>query len=149
MNSPRQFEDYIKEGIVKKQSSNKPRAKFLVDESDKSYLGLKQRIEKIGINTFNANSIIKDCHDIMLELVRAKMLLEGYNASGLFAHEAEVSYMRNLGFSENEVSFMNELRFLRNGILYYGKILDEHYAQQVLGFLKRVYSKLKEKIKFN
>ncbi len=149
MNLPRKFEEYVKEGIVKKQSPNLSRAKFLIEEADKSYLGLKQRIEKIGVNNLNANSIIKDCHDIFLELIRAKMLIGGYNASGFFAHESEVSYMKNIGFSENEVSLMNELRFLRNGILYYGKILDESYAKQIFDFLEKNYLKLKQKIKLS
>ena len=57
------------------------------------------------------------------------MLLEGYNASGLGAHEAEVSYLRVLGFSENDVQFADQLRFFRNGMLYYGTMLDKEYAK--------------------
>ena len=118
MKLPKNFEEYLKKGVVKKTSPNKSRANFLTNESKNSLQGLKERVEKIEINEKNANSIIKDCYDIIIELVRAKLLLEGYNSSGSYAHEAEVSYLKILGFSENDVSFMNELRYFRNSITF-------------------------------
>src|SRR3990167_9470156 len=81
------FEEYIEKGIVKKQRPDISRANFLIEEADKSFLGLIQRVEKIGINEFNASSLVKDSHDIILELIRAKMLLKGFNASGFSAHQ--------------------------------------------------------------
>ena len=81
-----------------------------------------------------------------MELARAKMLLEGYNSSGFGAHEAEVSYMRILGFNENDVQFANQLRFFRNGMIYYGTILDTEYAEKVIEFTKRIYLKLKKSL---
>ena len=74
------------------------------------------------------------------------MLLEGYHASGFDAHEAEVSYMRVLGFTEKEVQFADQLRFFRNGMLYYGTQLDKTYAEKVIAFTKRLYLKLKEMV---
>ena len=68
-------------------------------------------------------------------------------ASSLGAHEAEMSYMRVLGFDEKDVQFANQIRFFRNGMLYYGTILDKVYAEKVIGFTKRIYPKLKEMIK--
>ena len=143
MKAIKRFDEFIKEGIVKKQSSDKSRAEFLINESDISLEGLKERIKKIGINEKNVNSIIKDCYDIIMELVRAKMLLDGYNASGFGAHEAEISYLRVLGFSENDIQFADQLRFFRNGILYYGTILDKEYADKVLKFINKIYPKLR------
>ena len=102
----------------------------------------KEINEKIGINEKNANSVIKDCYDILMELIRAKLLIEGYNSSGSYAHEAEVSYMKVLGFEENEIAFMNELRYFRNGITYYGKILDKEYAAKIFDYLNRIFPKL-------
>ncbi len=77
-------------------------------------------IQKIKLSDSNANSFVKSCYDILMELIRARMILEGYNASGFGAHEAEVSYMRILGFNENDVQFTDQIRFFRNGMLYYG-----------------------------
>jgi len=141
------FDEFIRNGIVKKQSPDKSRAEFLIKEAEISLEGLKERLEKIGINDKNANSIIKDCYDILMELIRAKMLLEGYNASGQGAHEAEVSYMKPLGFSEAEIQFADQMRYFRNGIVYYGKMLDKEYAEKVVKYTKKNYLKLKEILK--
>jgi hypothetical protein len=146
MNLPFDFDYYLVKGIVNKTSKNIPRAEFLINESSKSMIGLKTRIDKLGIDEFNANSIIKDSQDIILEMIRAKMFLEGFSASGNFAHEAEISYLTELGFPEKEVSFANELRAARNGINYYGKLYEVEYAKKVVDFLMKVYPKLKEKL---
>ncbi len=142
MNLPFDFNYYLNEKIVKKQSPNIPRAEFLIKETQKSFIGLKNRVEKLGIDEFNANSVIKDIHDIIIEKIRAKLLLDGYNASGNFAHEAEVAYMKNLSFSDFEVSFVNELRQARNGINYYGKLYEKDYAKSCYEFLLELNPKL-------
>lgn len=139
------FNEFLKEGIVKKQTPDISRANFLINESQKSYLFVKNLIKDIDLNDDNANSIIKLCYDIIMEIIRAKMLRNGYNAVGWGAHEAEVSYLRNLGFSENDVQFTDQLRYFRNGIMYYGKVFDKGYARKVLDFLYRITEKLKEK----
>jgi len=147
MKGIRKFDEFIKENIVKKQSIDRSRAEFLIKESENSYNNLLEMIEKLELADINANMFIKSCHDILMELIRAKMLLDGYNASGFRAHEAEVSYMRILGFDEKDVQFADQMRYFRNGILYYGTSLDSEYAEKVVEFTKRIYPKLKELVK--
>lgn len=142
MRLPKKFEEYLKMGIAKKVFPDRHRADFLIDESKVSLEGLNERLEKIGINDKNVNSIVKDCYDIIMELIRAKLLLAGYNCSGQHAHEAEVSYLIELDFPENDVAFLNELRYFRNSITYYGKILDKEYAEKIVLFLKKIYPSL-------
>ena len=84
-------------------------------------------------------------YDILIELIRAKLFLDGFNSSN--SHEAEVAYMRNMHFNEDEVMFMNSLRYYRNGIKYYGRIFDKEYSLKVLDFLIRLYPKIKEVLK--
>ncbi|MEK6949841.1 MAG: hypothetical protein AABX34_06465 [Nanoarchaeota archaeon] len=144
MSAVKSFEEFIKNKIVKKQSPDKSRAEFLIKESGQNYRLLIEMLSKLNINDDNANMFIKSCYDILMELVRAKMLLVGYNASGFGAHEAEISYLRALGFSENDVQFADQIRFFRNGMLYYGTILDKEYAEKVVEFTKRIYFKLNE-----
>jgi len=138
------FDEFIKKGIIKIQTPDKSRAEFLIKEAEQNYNYLLELIEKMGIKDKNANDYIKNCYDILMELVRAKMLYKGYNASGYGAHEAEVSYLKILGFKENEIQFVDQMRFFRNGMLYYGTILDKEYADKVVEFTKKVYPKLKE-----
>lgn len=144
MKAIKSFEDFIKEGIIKKQSPDKSRAEFLIKEAERSYLSFLDLLKKIELKDNNANDFVKSCYDILMEIIRAKMLLEGYNSSGYGAHEAEVSYLRILGFNEKDVQFVDQIRFFRNGMLYYGTILDKEYAERVIIFLKRIYPKLKE-----
>ena len=144
MNAVRRFEEFIKEGVVKVQAPDKSRAKFLITESGNSYRLLSELMEKIKVEDHSANMFVKSCYDILMELIRARMLLDGYNASGFGAHEAEVAYLRILGYSETEIQFVDRLRYFRNGMLYYGTILDQEYAQIVIKFTKKNYSKLKE-----
>lgn len=138
------FEDFIKEGVVKRIAINKERAKSLIIESERKMRSLKVQLEKIGVNDDNANDYVEYCFDIIMNLVRAKLYLKGYSASGQGAHESEVSYFRELGFTEKDIQFADQLRYFRNGILYYGTALDKEYADKVLEFTKKTHPKLKE-----
>lgn len=133
-----QFEDYVREGIIKIIKKDKQRAYSLSIESERKLLSLKEKIEKIGVRDDNANDYVEYCYDIIMFLIRAKLYLEGYSCSGQGAHEAEVSFMASFGFSEKEVNFMNQLRYFRNGILYYGEKFDKEYAKKVIDFTKRI-----------
>ena len=138
------FEEFIKEEVVKRVSINSGRAKSLMIESERKMRSLKVQLEKIGVNDDNANDYIEYCFDAIMNLVLAKLYLEGYSTSGLVAHAAEVSYLRNIGFDEKDIQFADQLRFFRNGILYYGTALDKEYSLKVLAFTKKAHPKLKE-----
>jgi hypothetical protein len=133
------FDYFLEKKIAKMQSVDKSRANSLKKESKLSFDGLVERIEVMGLNEKNANSILKDCYDIILEAIRSRMFLLGYSSTGNGAHEAEVSFSRKLLKSENDVQFLNKLRYFRNGMIYYGVILDLEYAEKVIGFTRRVY----------
>lgn len=143
MRAIKQFNEFIEQGIVKKQTPDKQRAGFLVSEAEREFNYIFKLISKLGIENENANDIIKNCYDIILGIIRAKMLMQGYNASGQGAHESEVSYLRTLGFDEKDVQFLDQIRYFRNGMLYYGKRLDKEYAEKVIEFTKKIYPMLK------
>lgn len=138
----RKFSDYLDEGTVKQQSPDPSRSRSLQKESEKTRETLKEHVRTFGITDTNANTIIKSAYDAIMELVRAAMLNEGYNASGAGAHEAEVAYLREFAFSEKDVQFCDQLRYFRNGILYYGKSFDKEYAEKVIAFLEKTKEKL-------
>ncbi len=142
----RDFKYYLKKGIIKKRSANIPWANFLKEEAKLSFEGLLERVKLIGINKRNSNSIIKDCYDIISEIIRSKMNFLGYHSSGQGAHEAEIAFSRSFLKKENDVQFLNKLRYFRNGMIYYGILLDIEYAQKVFAFTKNFYLKItKEK----
>ena len=119
------FEEYIKEGIVKKTNPDKERAKSLINDSERKMNVLDRQISKLGIDEELANEYILLCYDSLMLIIRAEMLLHGFNASGIGAHESEVSYMKILGFGDGEIKFTDQMRYFRNGMLYYGTTLDK------------------------
>lgn len=131
------FEEFVKEGIVKKQKPNPERAKSLIQESKNKKEFFDKILKQFSFQQMNFNYIIETTYDVLIELVRAKLFLEGFNSSN--SHEAEVSYMRNIGFSEKDVLFMNSLRYFRNGIKYCGRIFSKEYAKKVFDFLNKSY----------
>ena len=138
------FEEFLKEGIIRRTVIDKERAKNLIIEAERKITSLNENVEKIGVKDENANDYVEYCYDIIMFLIRVQLFSKGYAGSGQGAHEAEVSFARNLNFNEKEVEFLDQLRYFRNGILYYGKRLDAEYATKTIGFMKKVCKKLKE-----
>ena len=144
----KEFREFLEVGIVKRLSPNVLRAKDLIQESERKYKSLKQIINKIGLSNENSNDIIEYCYDIIIGLIRAKMYFDGYKSSGKGAHEAEVSYLMEMGFSETESRFMNEMRYFRNGIKYYGRHFGEDYSKRVVRYMEEMVVKLRKLVKF-
>ncbi|HNZ51906.1 MAG: hypothetical protein BWY36_00593 [Candidatus Diapherotrites archaeon ADurb.Bin253] len=136
------FEEFLKEGIVKKISIDKNRANNIYLESGRKFKLLQKKIDKLGVDDESANDYIEDCYNILIFLIRAKMLEEGYSSSGQGAHEAEVSYSRKLKFNESDIELLDKLRHFRNGILYYGKRFDKEYAEKIIEFTKKKFKLL-------
>ncbi len=140
MRPVKKFEEYLKTDVVRIQSVDKSRAESLKKESLQTEKVLISIINSVGLTNENANTIITIAYDIIMKNIRSKMILSGYNSSGRGAHEAEVSYLRVLGFNEKDVQFCDQLRYFRNGIMYYGKIFDKKYAEKTIDFLKNKVS---------
>ncbi len=138
------FEEFVKQGTIRKSMPDKERALSLIFKAEKKQRSIHEYIKKIGIKNENADDYLEYSYDILMCLVRAKMFSEGYHASGFGAHEAEVAYTRMMGINEPDVAFLDDIRYFRNGILYYGKSIDEEYAQKVIEFLNRMYPLLKK-----
>lgn len=138
------FNYFLQEGIVKKQLPDKERAKFLIGEAENAYQSLLDSVNKVKINDINANTFVKNAYDPIMELIRAILLMKGFNSSGSYAHEAEVAYLRELKFPETDVEFANQLRYFRNGVMYYGTILKKDYAHSVIAFVNKIYPKLRK-----
>ncbi len=139
----KEFEEFVRKGKIRKQKPDFERCKALIKESKDKKKFFDKIISSMPFHEVNSNYIVETSYDILIELIRAKLLSKGFKSSGGGAHEAEISFMRDIGFSEAEVRFMNELRYFRNGIKYYGKIFEKDYARKVMGFLNKSLRKLK------
>ena len=141
----RDFEEYIQDNTVTKQSPDHARADHLEQESQQAQQVLNEITQTIGITNTNANTLIKIAYDAIMAQIRADMIREGLNAAGRGAHEAEIAYLRKQETPEEEIQFLDQLRYFRNGIMYYGKNFDAEYAQKVLTYTKkRIHKNKKE-----
>jgi hypothetical protein len=138
------FENYIKKKIVRKISSDSERANSLVIVAERRMFSMNENMKKIGIKEENANDYVEYCYDIIMCLIRSQMYSAGWQSSGFGAHEAEISFLRKLGFPEAEVEFANQLRYFRNGMHYYGTILNKEYAEKTIKFMRDVYPRLRK-----
>ena len=136
----RNFEEFVSSEVVKKQTPSIHRALSIAKEAAGKKDFLEVSLENIPAEKMNLNFIADSCYDILIELIVAKMLIDGYNSGS--SHEAEVSYLRVLNFSEADIRFMDDLRYYRNGTKYYGTMLSKEYSRKVLEFMKRLYPKL-------
>ncbi len=146
MRQTKRFEEFVREGIVRRVTRDPERARSLVLEAERKMRSLHEQLEKLGVKDENANDYVEYCYDILMYLLRASLYMNRYAAGGQGAHEAEVAYLRVLGFAEEEVQSANQMRYFRNGILYYGSSLDKEYAKKVVAFMKRKYPQLREMV---
>lgn len=140
MRSLKKFEEFLDSGAMKKQSLDGERAESLEMEAKNKLKFFEKLKEKLGFDELNPNYIVETRYDVLIEIIRAKLIFLGYKTD---SHEAEISYLRNLGFQESDVLFMNQLRYFRNGIKYYGKIFDSEYAEKVEKFMYKCLKRLK------
>lgn len=138
------FQEYLKKGIVRRMSPDKERAKSLMGESERKLRSLKEKVEKLGVYDENANDYVEYCYDTLMLMVRALMYSRGYNSSGYGAHEAEINFLGEIGFSRQDIEFLDKLRYYRNGILYYGTSFDAEYALKVIKFTKLNHTRLRK-----
>jgi len=62
------FEEYLKEGIVRKVTPDVQRAENLFMESKRKYVLLQKIIKHMGIDNENANEYLESCYSIMLQV---------------------------------------------------------------------------------
>ncbi len=136
------FDEFLRTGVVRKKYPDESRANNLVKESEGRLRNLKRIIEKIGVDEDNVSDVVESCYDIILSIIRAKMLLRGFSASGKGVHEAEISFLSELDFDEWEVEFVDKFQYFRNGIIYYGKGKDREYAEKAIEFTYKIVLKL-------
>lgn len=133
----RDFNEYLNDGTITKQSPDEARAKHLKKEAKQTQQAIKEITQAIGITNTNANTLIKTAYDAIMARTRADMIREGLNSAGRGAHEAELAYLRKQGVREQDIQFLNQLRYFRNGIMYYGKNFDKEYAQKVINLTNK------------
>ncbi|MFH1358954.1 MAG: hypothetical protein ABIH37_03645 [archaeon] len=107
------FEDFTKEGNVKKASPDKALVKSLVitANSDLKFL------DRLEINKNSSRKIMVNYYDVLRSILEAISSLDGYK---IYSHEAFTYYLKEKSEEVLSIKF-DRFRKIRNSINYYGK----------------------------
>ncbi|PIU61254.1 hypothetical protein COX58_00885 [archaeon CG_4_10_14_0_2_um_filter_Archaea_38_6] len=74
------FWEFLDSGVVRKRNPDKLRAESLISDAKRRRKFVDDIFEKVGLKKENANYFIENVYDILIELIRARMLIEGFQA---------------------------------------------------------------------
>lgn len=138
------FDDFIKEGSVRKISPDKQMAKSLV----KIALLRVKNLEAMKITDENSFSAVENCYEAIRELTDALMALKGFKS---YSHQANIEFLRNFYLANVGYSNTNKIdryRRIRNDIKYEGLLTTKSEADEILKntkFIIDILAKLLEK----
>ncbi len=121
------FEYYLRKGSVKKTLPDKNRAKSLIKRL--------KLAEELGDPNFK----LEMSYESLIECIEAIMALNGYKS---YSHEADIAFLREMGFSEEYIVRLDNLRKLRHKSKYYGEIISKELAEYTIEIAKDVLNKL-------
>lgn len=132
------FEDFIKDGSVRKVSPDKQLANGLVKIAN---LRLKN-LETLKITDENSFSVVENCYEAIRELIDALMALKGYKS---YSHEATVEFLKEfysmkVGFGA--VNKVDRYRRIRNDIKYKGLLTSKSEAEEIMKNTKTIIGAL-------
>lgn len=122
------FEDFIREGSVRKVSPDEQLAKSLVKIS---MLRLKN-LEAVKITDENSFSIIENCYEAIREITDALMSLKGFKS---YSHEANVEFLKkfySVKVGYGNINKVDIYRRIRNDIKYEGLLTTKSEAEEIM-----------------
>jgi len=131
------FDDFIKNGQVKKCSEDAELMKSLVSgaETDLKFL------RDIEISETSARKIMANYYDILRAVLEAIAVLDGYK---IYSHEAFAFFLKEKG--ENIIAEkFDRFRKIRNGINYYGKTISVEEVKENSAGILNVIETLKKR----
>ena len=120
------FDYYIKEGSVKRQSVDVELAKSLKDDA----MLRAEKVVKLPVKEFS-KIIFENVYDALRELLDAVLALEGYKS---YSHEASIAYLKKFGVEDSLLAELDSFRYKRNSSKYYGKSLSGEDAEAIMYF---------------
>lgn len=129
------FEYYIGEGEVKKQSPDRNLSDSLAQDARKRFnYSLSQKLDEKS-----AKYIYEDIYDSLRAAIDALLALQGFKS---YSHAAGISFLKRFGFPDNELEFLEKMRKRRNGMKYYGKTCSVPQTKEAIDFARKTLQKL-------
>ena len=117
------FQDYIKNGFIRKSSPDKQLALSLLKQTKQD----KEFFDSLEINEKSARKIASNYYDLLRSILEAISALDGYK---IYNHEGFVYYLKE----KNELKLaekFDRIRRIRNNINYYGSAVSKEEAQDI------------------
>lgn len=131
------FDDFIKEGKIRKVSKDIQLSKSLIKTSEQDL----KFLDKLEITEESARKIIVSYYDTLRSILEAVAILKGYK---IYSHEAYTYFLKKE--NENILSEkFDRLRRIRNSVSYYGKNISVAEVKEHKGEIINMIKRLKEK----
>ena len=131
------FRDFIYEGKVRKATPDRLMASSIINNAFEDLKFLNE----IRLSESSKRKLVVNYYDCLRSLLEAISLLEGYK---IYSHEAFTYFLKEKG--ENILSLkFDRFRKIRNGLSYYGKNISLVEAEEIVGELKELINKIKNK----
>ena len=131
-----EFEYYLRKGSVRKTFPDKNRARSLVKMAIKR-LELAKELK-------NPNFKLEMAYESIIECIEAIMSLHGYKS---YSHEADIAFLRKIGFLEEDIIKVDNLRKLRHRSKYYGEEISENVSNTAIKIAENIIGKILRNVK--
>jgi len=123
------FEYYLNEGSVKKQTKDKEFAISLKKDAVKR----AEKVLSLELKEFS-KIIFENIYEAIREMLDAILALEGYKS---YSHEASIAYLNKFKVEDSAILELDDFRYKRNSSKYYGKEINEEEAKEIVKFYKK------------
>ena len=132
------FEDFIKEGKVRKATPDR----FMAESIIKNTFEDLKFLEQTKLTELSKRKLVTNYYDSLRSLLEAISLLKGYK---IYSHEAFTYFLKD-ELHQNILSLkFDRFRKIRNGLNYYGKSIQLNEAKEIIEELKRAINEIKHK----
>jgi len=129
------FEDYIKEGQVRRTTKDLSLVKSLVDSAKKDLRFLSE----LEINDDSSRKIMVNYYDVLRSILEAIASIDGYK---IYLHDAFTYYLKEIKEEEVLAIKFDRFRKIRNSINYYGKSISIDEAKENIEEIKNIIDRL-------
>lgn len=133
-----EFNDFIKQGKVKKGEKDKALAKSILGAINQDL----RFLDKLEIDKLSSRKLMCNYYDVLRAIIEAISALDGLK---VYSHEAYTFYLRELKCEESLSLEFDRFRKIRNKLTYYGKNIAVEEASSNIKEMKKIIKVLKEK----
>lgn len=130
------WDDCLETSNAKRVSPNPARARSLKETAGERILFFN----KTTINENNARFVFEGYYSSLVELIHAKVLLEGYSIQN---HLCLGFFLKEILKREDLFRTFNDCRIKRNDIIYYGKKIDYEVVKEAIEKTKKIINEIK------